>query len=52
MKPRILSTDSALDQVRKRPNQAIQLTADRSVTTQDFMREFAMLANLGLVSGS
>jgi hypothetical protein len=34
------------------PNQSLQLTTDRSVTTLIFMRQFLMLANLGFVSGS
>jgi hypothetical protein len=35
-----------------RSNQSLQLTADRSVTTLDLMRESPMIANLGSVSGS
>jgi hypothetical protein len=34
------------------PNQALQLTADRSVATLDFMREFSMHKPLGFVRGS
>jgi hypothetical protein len=34
------------------PNQALQLTAGRRESSQNFMRKFSMLPTLGVASGS